>query len=102
MVLGIIFPSLINAGNRHSNHMFDAGTTGFMLLATTPGLAFFYGGLAGKRNILGIMIQSIVSMGITTIMWFNLVTTVRVSEADEDFGLDASLHGERAYDSGAL
>jgi Amt family ammonium transporter len=32
----------------------------------------------------------------------NLVTTVRVSEADEDFGLDASLHGERAYDSGAL
>ncbi len=56
--------------------MFDTGTTGFMLLATslvmlmTPGLAFFYGGLAGKRNILGIMIQSFVSMGITTILWF--------------------------------
>ncbi len=56
--------------------MFDTGTTGFMLLATslvmlmTPGLAFFYGGLAGKRNILGIMMQSFVSMGITTIMWF--------------------------------
>ncbi len=55
---------------------FDSGTTGFMLLATslvmlmTPGLAFFYGGLAGKRNILGIMIQSFVSMGITTILWF--------------------------------
>ena len=47
-----------------------------MLLATslvmlmTPGLAFFYGGLAGKKNILGIMIQSFVSMGITTILWF--------------------------------
>jgi Amt family ammonium transporter len=56
--------------------MFETGTTGFMLLATslvmlmTPGLAFFYGGLAGKRNILGIMMQSFVSMGITTIMWF--------------------------------
>src|ERR1044071_6697786 len=56
--------------------MFDTGITGFMLLATslvmlmTPGLAFFYGGLAGKRNILGIMIQSFVSMGITTIMLF--------------------------------
>ena len=56
--------------------VFDAGTTGFMLLATslvmlmTPGLAFFYGGLAGKRNILGIMIQSFVSMGITTILWY--------------------------------
>jgi Amt family ammonium transporter len=32
----------------------------------------------------------------------NLFTTVRVSEADEDLGLDASLHGESAYDSGAL
>ena len=58
------------------NTTFDTGTLGFMLLATslvmlmTPGLAFFYGGLAGKRNILGIMIQSFVSMGITTIMWW--------------------------------
>jgi Amt family ammonium transporter len=36
----------------------------------TPGLAFFYGGLASKRNILGIMIQSFVSLGITTILWY--------------------------------
>jgi len=57
-------------------NIFDTGSTAFMLLATslvmlmTPGLAFFYGGLAGKRNILGIMIQSFVSMGITTILWY--------------------------------
>ncbi len=55
--------------------MIDTGSTGFMLLATslvmlmTPGLAFFYGGLATKRNILGIMIQCFVSMGWTTILW---------------------------------
>lgn len=55
--------------------MFDSGSTTFMVLATslvmlmTPGLAFFYGGLAGKRNILGIMIQTFVSLGITTILW---------------------------------
>ena len=55
---------------------FDTGRTGFMLLATslvmlmTPALAFFYGGLAGKRNILGIMIQSFVSMGWTTVLWW--------------------------------
>ena len=54
---------------------FNTGSTAFMILATslvmlmTPGLAFFYGGLAGKRNILGIMIQTFVSLGITTIMW---------------------------------
>lgn len=32
----------------------------------------------------------------------NLFTTVKVSQAEEDEGLDASLHGERAYDSGTL
>ena len=56
--------------------MLDTGLTAFMILATslvmlmTPGLAFFYGGLACKRNILNVMIQSFVSMGITTVLWF--------------------------------
>jgi len=56
--------------------MFDTGNTGFMLVATslvmlmTPGLAFFYGGLVGRRNVLTIMIQSFVSMGVTTIVWY--------------------------------
>jgi Amt family ammonium transporter len=55
---------------------FDTGNTGFMLVATslvmlmTPGLAFFYGGLVGRKNVLGIMIQSFVSMGWTTVLWF--------------------------------
>jgi len=53
----------------------DTGSTGFMLLATslvmlmTPALAMFYGGLATKRNILAIMIQSFVSLGWTTVLW---------------------------------
>jgi Amt family ammonium transporter len=56
--------------------MFDTGNTGFMLLATslvmlmTPGLAFFYGGLVGRKNVLAIMMQSYVSMGVTTIVWW--------------------------------
>ena len=56
--------------------MFDTGNTGFMLLATslvmlmTPGLAFFYGGLVGRKNVLAIMMQSFVSMGVTTVIWF--------------------------------
>ena len=55
---------------------FDNGNTGFMLLATslvmlmTPGLAFFYGGLVSRKNVLAIMIQSFVSMGWTTVIWF--------------------------------
>ena len=56
--------------------MFDTGNTGFMLLATslvmlmTPGLAFFYGGLVGRKNVLAIMMQSYVSMGVTTVVWY--------------------------------
>jgi ammonium transporter, Amt family len=56
--------------------MFDTGNTAFMLLAAslvmlmTPGLAFFYGGLVGRKNVLAIMIQSFVSMGWTTVLWF--------------------------------
>ena len=54
----------------------DTGNTGFMLLCSslvmlmTPGLAFFYGGLVGRRNVLAIMIQSFVSMGWTTVLWW--------------------------------
>lgn len=58
--------------------MFDTGSTGFMLVATslvmlmTPGLAFFYGGLVGRRNVLSIMMQSFVSLGWTTIIWYSV------------------------------
>jgi len=54
----------------------DTGDTGFMLLCSslvmlmTPGLAFFYGGLVGRKNVLAIMMQSFVSMGWTTVIWF--------------------------------
>jgi Amt family ammonium transporter len=54
----------------------DTGNTGFMILCSslvmlmTPGLAFFYGGLVSRRNVLAIMMQSFVSMGWTTIIWF--------------------------------
>jgi len=68
MVLDAILLQTVTAG-------LETGSTGFMLLATslvmlmTPGLALFYGGLATRRNILGIMIQSFVSLGWTTVLW---------------------------------
>jgi Amt family ammonium transporter len=54
----------------------DTGNTAFMLLCSslvmlmTPGLAFFYGGLVGRKNVLSIMMQSFVSMGWTTVLWY--------------------------------
>ncbi len=62
--------------------MFDTGNTAFMLVATslvmlmTPGLAFFYGGLVNRKNVLTIMMQSFVSMGWTTILWVTVGFTM--------------------------
>jgi len=47
----------------------------FILIATclvmvmTPGLAFFYGGLVGRKNTITIMMQSFIALGVSTIMW---------------------------------
>ncbi len=54
----------------------NIGNTAFMLLCSslvmlmTPGLAFFYGGLVGRKNVLTIMTQSFVSLSWTTVLWF--------------------------------
>ena len=56
--------------------MFDTGDTSFMMICAalvfimTPGLAFFYGGLVNKKNVLTIMMQSFVSLGVVTVLWF--------------------------------
>lgn len=54
---------------------FNSGDTTFMMLCIamvclmTPGLAFFYGGLARHRSVLYIMMQSFISVGIVTLLW---------------------------------
>lgn len=55
--------------------MINTGDTAFVLMSAalvclmTPGLAFFYGGLVSRRNVLTIMMQSFISMGVVTAIW---------------------------------
>ena len=55
---------------------FDPGNLAFMLGAASlvmllgPGLAFFYGGLVGRKNMLAVMVQCIVAMGWTAFLWW--------------------------------
>ncbi len=75
----------------------DTGNTAFMLLCSslvmlmTPGLAFFYGGLVGRKNVLAIMIQSFVSMGWTTVLWwafgFSLCFSGDLKSGTDFFGI---------------
>lgn len=53
----------------------DTGDTGFIMLCTalvflmTPGLAFFYGGMVRKRNVLSTLMHSWVVIGIMSLQW---------------------------------
>ncbi|MDO4942430.1 MAG: ammonium transporter [Lachnospiraceae bacterium] len=53
----------------------NAGDTGFMLICTafvffmTPGLAFFYGGLVRRKNVVNTMMACTMIMGLATVMW---------------------------------
>ena len=55
--------------------MFDTGSTAFMLvcamlvLLMTPGLAFFYGGLSRRKNVVNTMVMVLGAIGIVAITW---------------------------------
>lgn len=55
--------------------MMNAGDTGFMLICTafvffmTPGLAFFYGGLVRRKNVVNTMMACGAIMGLSVVMW---------------------------------
>lgn len=53
----------------------NTGDTGFMLICTafvffmTPGLAFFYGGLVRRKNVVNTMMSCTAIMGLSVVMW---------------------------------
>ena len=78
LLIALVIISLVNPGIPKSTINFDAispADTAWMLTATalvlimTPGLAFFYGGMVKKKNVLSTMLQSYISMVIITVVW---------------------------------
>ena len=53
----------------------DTGNTGFMMICAalvfimTPGLAFFYGGLVRRKNVVNTMMACVAIMGLSVAMW---------------------------------
>jgi Amt family ammonium transporter len=72
VILAFIYP-----GNTvtPSKTTIDKADTAWLLISTalvllmTPGLAFFYGGMVRKKNVISTMLQSFVCMGLITIIW---------------------------------
>ena len=79
----------------------NTGDTAFIILCTalvalmTPGLALFYGGLVRSRDMLTIMMQNFISMGIVTLIWvlggFSLAFGKDISGLIGDFRYFASI-----------
>lgn len=73
VTLGLIFPSFQSVNV--AENKIDTGDTAWMLVATalvllmTPGLAYFYGGMVRRKNVLSTMLQSLVCMGVITVLW---------------------------------
>ena len=40
-----------------------------LVLLMTPGLAFFYGGMVNKKNVISTMLQSFIALGIISLIW---------------------------------
>ena len=53
----------------------NTGDTAFILVSAalvffmTPGLAFFYGGLERRKNVLNTMMSSFFIMGLASVLW---------------------------------
>src|SRR6187402_3547560 len=73
LLLTFLFPSV--EVDKTSTANYNTGDIAWMLMSTalvlimTPGLAFFYGGMVNKKNVISTMLQSVVCMVIITVMW---------------------------------
>jgi len=50
----------------------------------TPGVAFFYGGAVGHKNVIGTMFQSFVTMGLVSVLW--VVVGFSLAYGDDLYG----------------
>ncbi len=70
-VAAIFIPSLPN----FDDGKFNGADVAWILVATalvflmTPGLAFFYGGMVHRKNVISTMIKSVVAAGVVSVLW---------------------------------
>jgi Amt family ammonium transporter len=92
----------------NSGTLIDSGDNAWMLASTalvlmmTPALAFFYGGLVDRKNILNQLFLSFVCMGIVFVQWvlfgFSFAFGPPISSGFGSFG-DAALRFGQRVDS---
>ncbi len=67
--------SVVDPATKAPKYTYNSGDIAWMLVSTafvflmTPALAFFYGGMVGRKNVLSTMIKSTVAAGIVSVLW---------------------------------
>ena len=68
----------------------NTGDIGFMLICTalvffmTPGLAFFYGGMVRRKNVVNTMMACTFIMGLSVVMWILFGYSLSFGEITEE------------------
>ncbi len=78
IILAIVAISAIfipSAANFNDSGKYNNADIAWVIVATalvflmTPGLAFFYGGMVHRKNVLSTMIKSVVAAGVVSVLW---------------------------------
>jgi Amt family ammonium transporter len=78
MLVAVIAIFIPNFANFNDAGKYNSADISWILVATalvflmTPGLAFFYGGMVNRKNILSTMIKSFVATGVVSILWLTV------------------------------
>src|SRR4029077_3515679 len=70
-LLALFVPSLTN----FDDGKYNGADIAWIIVATalvflmTPGLAFFYGGMVNRKNVISTMIKSLIAAGIVSVLW---------------------------------
>jgi ammonium transporter, Amt family len=70
----------------------DTGNTAWVLasaalvLFMTPGLAFFYGGMVRTKNVLDMLMQSVIAMAIVSVLWAVVAFSLAFGDANGFIG----------------
>ncbi len=77
---------------------FNSGDTAWVLASSalvlfmTPGLAFFYGGMVRSKNVLGMLMQNYVTMGVVSLLWVFITYSLAFGPDWGGHGIIGTLH----------
>ncbi len=72
VIISLVFS---NPPQSHENYEYNFADIAWMLTSTalvlimTPGLAYFYGGMVKKKNVISTMLQSFICMAVVAVLW---------------------------------